>query len=111
MAGWQFVVILICFGMAGGIVGRVKGNSFVLWFLVSFCMPGIGLLTAIVARQGSRELRRQCPQCGRIVKLHDTLCTRCGTDLDFPRVAILSEADVREREAAAEHERAAGSVG
>jgi hypothetical protein len=97
--GWQFIVILVWFGLAGGFVGRRKGGSFTLWFLVSFCMPGIGLLTAICSRPENQELRRQCPGCGKIVKLHDALCTRCGTELEFPDVAILSEAAVRERTA------------
>jgi hypothetical protein len=95
MEGWQFVVILIWFGVAGGVVGRHKGGSFFLWFLVSFCMPVIGLLTAICSRSENHELRRQCPECGKVVKLYDTLCMRCGTDLDFPDVAIMSEAAVR----------------
>ena len=97
MAGWQFVVILMWFGIAGGIIGKRKGGSFWLWFLVSFCMPGIGLLTAIVSRSENHELRRQCPGCGKVVKLYDALCTRCGTELEFPDVAIMSEAAVRER--------------
>lgn len=97
MAGWQFVVILVWFGVAGGLVGKRKGGSFGLWFLISFCVPVIGLLTAFVSRPENRELRRQCPGCGKVVKLHDALCTRCGTELEFPSVAILSEAAVRER--------------
>jgi hypothetical protein len=97
VAGWQFVVILFWSGFAGGYVGRRKGGSFFVWFLISFCMPVIGLLTAIVARPENRELRRQCPGCGKVVKLHDALCTRCGTELEFPEAAILSEAEVRER--------------
>jgi hypothetical protein len=95
------VVILFCFGLAGGIVGRVKGSSFVLWFLISACVPFIGLITALCYRWDNQELRRQCPGCGRVVKLHDALCTRCGTELEFPDVAIASEMEVRERRAAA----------
>jgi hypothetical protein len=95
------VVILFFFGLAGGIVGRIKGGSFVLWFLISACVPFIGLLTAIFSRWENRELRRQCPGCGRVVKLHDALCVRCGTELEFPDVAIASEASIRERLAAA----------
>ena len=34
---------------------------------------------------------------GKVVKLHDALCTRCGTELDFPDVAIASEADSARR--------------
>src|ERR1700740_2604811 len=91
------VVILLFFGLAGGVVGRMKGSSFVLWFLISACVPFIGLLAAVCSRWDNRELRRQCPECGKVLKLHDTLCVRCGTDLDFPEVAIASEMDVRER--------------
>jgi hypothetical protein len=94
------VVILFFFGLAGGIVGRVKGSSFVLWFLISACAPFIGLLAAICYRWENRELRRQCPGCGKVVKLYDTICTTCGTELEFPDVAIASEAAVRERRAA-----------
>ena len=93
----SLVVILFFFGLAGGVVGRLKGSSFFLWFLISACVPFIGLLAAVCYRWDTRELRRQCPGCGKVIKLHDTLCTRCGTDLDFPEVAIASEQSVRER--------------
>ena len=58
------LVILFFFGLAGGIVGRIKGSSFFIWFLVSFCVPFLGLLTAVLYRYENQELRRQCPQCG-----------------------------------------------
>jgi hypothetical protein len=95
------VVILFFFGLAGGVVGRLKGSSFVLWFLISACIPFIGLLTAVCYRWDNQELRRQCPGCGRVVKLHDAVCVRCGYELEFPEVAIASEAAVREARAAA----------
>ena len=97
MAGMGYVVICVFFGLAGGIVGRIKGSSFWLWFLISGLLPFLGLLTAIFYRWEDRELRRQCPGCGRVVKLHDAICTRCGTELDFPDVAIASEAAHRRR--------------
>jgi hypothetical protein len=99
MAGMGFVVIMLCFGLAGGIVGRIKGSSFFLWFMVSGLVPFFGLLAAIFSRWENQELRRQCPGCGRVVKLHDALCTRCGTELEFPDVAIASEAKMQERTA------------
>jgi hypothetical protein len=95
------VVVLFSFGVAGGLVGRMKGSSFLLWFLISACIPFIGLLAAICYRWDNQELRRQCPGCGRVVKLHDALCVRCGTELEFPEVAIASEATMREARAAA----------
>ena len=94
------VVILFFFGLAGGIVGRMKGSSFVLWFLISACVPVFGLLSVVLYRWDNREVRRQCPGCGKIVMLHDALCTRCGTELEFPEVAIASEMEVRQRLAA-----------
>jgi hypothetical protein len=97
MAGEGYVIICLFFGLAGGIVGRLKGSSFILWFLISALIPFLGLLTAILYRWENRELRRKCPGCGKVVKLHDAVCTRCGTELEFPEVALASEAMVRER--------------
>ena len=95
-----YLFIALCFAFAGGIVGRLKGSSFFIWFLISGIVPVIGLATALLYRWDRNELRRECPGCGRVVKLHDALCTRCGTELEFPEVAIASEADVAERRAA-----------
>lgn len=96
-AGGYYVVIAVCFGLAGGIVGKMKGSSFWLWFLIAGALPLVGLLAALAYRFDNRELRRQCPGCGKVVKLHDALCTRCGTELEFPEVAIASEADSARR--------------
>lgn len=95
-----YVTIAIFFGIAGGVVGKIKGSSFFLWFLISGAVPVIGLAAALLYRWDRNELRRQCPGCGNVLKLHDALCTRCGTELDFPDVAIASEADVADRRAA-----------
>jgi hypothetical protein len=99
VAGSGLLVIMLFFGLAGGIVGRVKGSSFFMWFMISGLVPFIGLLTAICYRVENQELRRQCPGCGRVIKLHDTVCVRCGTELDFPDVAIAPEATARHRPA------------
>ena len=86
-----YLVICFFFGLSGGIIGRVKGSSFFLWFLISAIVPIGGLLAALLYRNDRDELRRQCPGCGRVVKLHDAICTRCGTELEFPDVAIEPE--------------------
>lgn len=82
-----YVVIALCFGLAGGIVGRIKGSSFFLWFLISAVVPVFGLMAAVAYRFERNEPVRRCPKCGRIRKLHDALCTRCGEELDFPEAA------------------------
>jgi len=93
------LVIMFFFGLAGGIIGRIKGSSFFLWFLISGLIPFFGLLTAVCYRFEDRELRRQCPRCGRVGKLYDAVCMRCGEELEFPDVAIPSEAALRRRAA------------
>lgn len=97
MQGLGLLVILFFFGLAGGIIGRIKGSSFVMWFLVSFCIPFIGLLCAVLYRYENRELRRQCPSCGRVLKLYDAVCVTCGEELEFPDTAIASELQMSAR--------------
>lgn len=91
-----YVIIAFCFGLSGGIVGKIKGSSFFLWFLISMAVPFLGLMAAIAYRFERDELRRQCPTCGRVTKIYDAVCTRCGTELDFPEVAIAPESWERE---------------
>jgi hypothetical protein len=86
-----YVVIAVCFGLAGGIVGRIKGSSFALWFLISAVVPFFGLLAAIAYRFDRDEPRRRCSRCGRVTKVHDALCTRCGEELDYPEQVLAPE--------------------
>jgi hypothetical protein len=86
-----YLVLAFSFALAGGLVGRIKGSSFFVWFLISGVLPVLGLAAAILYRTERDELRRQCPGCGKIVKLHDAICMRCGTELDFPDFAIEPE--------------------
>ena len=91
MAGGAYIAIALGFALAGGVVGRIKGSSFVLWFVISGMIPVFGLLAAVCYRSERDELRRQCPTCGRVCKLYDALCVRCGTELEFPEQALASE--------------------
>lgn len=86
-----YIIICVGFGLSGGIIGKLKGSSFLLWFLISGLIPFLGLIAAIAYRIERDELRRQCPNCGRVTKIYDALCTRCGAELDFPDTAIQPE--------------------
>ncbi len=97
MGGLAYVMVAFCFALAGGIVGKLKGSSFMLWFTISGLVPIFGLLAAFAYRFERNELRRACPRCGKVVKIYDALCMRCGTELELPEVAIMSEAMERER--------------
>jgi ribosomal protein S27AE len=92
-----YLIIAFFFGLAGGILGRAKGSSFVVWFLISALVPFFGLLAAALYRNEQDEVRRQCPRCGKVVKLYDQVCMRCGEDLDFPDTAIVPESAAARR--------------
>ena len=61
-----FLVLLFFFGLATGVVARIKGSSFFIWFLVGFCLPIVGLIAALLYRWERTEPRRRCPRCGSV---------------------------------------------
>jgi hypothetical protein len=89
-AAVAYLFICFFFGLAGGVVGRIKGSSFFLWFLISALVPVVGLLVAVLYRFERDEPRRACPRCGKVLMLYDQICTGCGLDLDFPAETLPS---------------------
>ena len=83
----EYVALAICFGLSAGVIGKIKGSSFLVWFMVGLVLPIIGTIAAILWRWEGREPRRRCPECGNVVMLCDQVCMRCGRDLDFPEPA------------------------
>jgi hypothetical protein len=79
-----FLVILFCFGLATGLIGRAKGSSFFLWFAVGFFIPGLGLIAVILSRREQAEPERRCPRCGAVHKLYVQVCNKCGEDMYLP---------------------------
>ena len=79
--GAYYLVIAFFFGLATGIVGRIKGSSLFVWFLIGFCLPVLGLLGAILYRWERDEPRMKCPRCGATLKISDQVCMRCGEDI------------------------------
>ena len=88
----EFLVILFFFGLSAGVIGKIKGSSFLLWFLIGFCLPVIGTLAAVLWRFEQREPRRVCEECGAVLPLYAQVCMRCGRDLDFPDEVLAPEA-------------------
>lgn len=80
----EYLVILFFFGLSAGAIGKIKGSSFIIWFLVGFCLPVIGTVVAVLYRWERNEPMRRCEECGAIVPLHDQVCMKCGNDLEFP---------------------------
>jgi hypothetical protein len=80
----EFLIILFFFGLSAGVVAKIRGNSFLIWALIGFCLPMIGTVLALLYRSERREPKRRCEECGNVVALHDQVCMRCGRDLAFP---------------------------
>ena len=87
-----YLLVALWFGVATGIVGRIRGSSFFIWSIDRRRRAGDRRCSSRSLYRSERdEVRRQCPTCGKVVKLHDAMCMRCGTDLEFPEVAIEPE--------------------
>jgi DNA-directed RNA polymerase subunit RPC12/RpoP len=87
VAGGAYVLVIFFFGLSAGVVGKIKGSSFLLWFLIGAVLPFFGTIAALLYRFERNEPRRQCPECGHVIPLHNQVCMRCGHDLDFPAQA------------------------
>jgi hypothetical protein len=77
------VVAFFC-GLSAAAIGKIKGSSFFIWLLIGFCLPIFGIVAALLYRNDRAVGDRRCPECGKLVKLHDQVCSRCGRDLFFP---------------------------
>ena len=80
----ELVFIMVFCGLSAGIIGKIKGSSFLIWFLIGGALPIIGTIAALAYRWEREELRRRCEECGNVVALSDQVCMRCGRDLEFP---------------------------
>ena len=79
-----YLVLMFFFGLSAGTIGKIKGSSFVVWFLIGFAVPILGTLAALFHRWENQEPKRRCEECGNVVAMSDQVCMRCGRDLDFP---------------------------
>jgi hypothetical protein len=91
MAGGAYVLIALTFGIATGVIGRAKGGSFLLWFLIGAIVPILGIIVVILYRREQDEPERACPRCGKVLKLYVQVCPRCGLDLYLPEPADAPE--------------------
>jgi hypothetical protein len=83
----QAILVLGAFGIATAVIGKAKGSSFFIWFLIGFLLPVIGLVAVLAFRSEHREPERKCPRCGAVQKLYVQVCNVCGEDLFLPDVS------------------------
>ena len=91
----EYLVVVFFFGLATAIIGRAKGSSFLIWFVIGAVLPLLGLVAVILYRVEKAEPERQCPKCGKALKLYVQVCPRCGTDLYLPDPAAVRHPGVR----------------
>jgi hypothetical protein len=80
----EYAVLAFFCGLSAGVIGRLKGSSFFIWFLVGLVLPLLGTIAAVLYRSERDEPLRQCPECGDVIPLHNQVCMRCGHDLEWP---------------------------
>ncbi len=81
----ELIVILFFFGLSAGAIGKIKGVVVLHLVPDRLRLPFIGTLAALLYRNERAEPRRQCPECGNVVAIHDQVCRRCGRDSGLPR--------------------------
>jgi uncharacterized paraquat-inducible protein A len=93
--GFEYLFIAATFGIATGVIGKAKGSSFWVWLLVGTVLPILGLAAVILFRREKDEPERQCPRCGKALKLYVQVCPRCGSELYLPDPAAVRHPGVR----------------
>jgi hypothetical protein len=87
-----YVVICVFCGLSAGVIGRWKGSSFLLWFLIGGALPILGTAAALLWRYESNEAYRECDECGQVLPLYQQVCSKCGADQEWPQELLKLEA-------------------
>jgi heme/copper-type cytochrome/quinol oxidase subunit 2 len=62
-----------------------RGMNGALWLIVVIILGIIGLIIYLLVRAGEKgkkeEIKRICPQCGRVIKEDVKFCPYCGKEL------------------------------
>ena len=80
----EWLVLMFFFGLSAGAIGKIKGSSFFIWFLIGAGLPLIGTIAAILYRFERKEPRRRCDECGFVIPITAQVCRRCGADQEYP---------------------------
>jgi Zn ribbon nucleic-acid-binding protein len=78
-----YIVLIFFTGLSAGVVSKMRGNSFWIWFAIGSVLPLFGTVAALLYRRERDVEKRECPECGGTVAIHDQVCMKCGRDLDW----------------------------
>ena len=88
----EWLVLMFFFGLSAGVIGKIKGSSFLIWFLIGAGLPLLGTIAAIFYRFERHEPRRRCPECGFVMPITSQVCRRCGRDQEYPDEILVKTA-------------------
>ena len=88
----EWLVLMFFFGLSAGVIGKIKGSSFFIWFFIGGALPLIGTIAAILYRFERNEPRRRCPECGFLMPITSQVCRRCGRDQEYPDEILVKTA-------------------
>jgi hypothetical protein len=80
----EWLVLMFFCGLSAGTIGKIKGSSFFIWFLIGAVLPLLGTVAAVLYRFERNEPRRRCDECGFMMPVTSQVCRRCGADQEYP---------------------------
>jgi hypothetical protein len=79
-----WLTLMFFCGLSAAVIGKIKGSSFFIWFLVGAALPVVGTIAAVAYRFERDEPRRRCDECGFMMPITSQVCRRCGRDQEYP---------------------------
>ena len=79
----DYIVIIFFCGLSAGTVAKIRGNGFLIWFAIGLVLPLIGTIAALLYRSERKVEKKECPECGAPVAIHDQVCMKCGHDIEW----------------------------
>jgi hypothetical protein len=80
-----WLTLMFFCGLSAAVIGKIKGSSFFIWFLVGAAVPVFGTIAALFYRFERNEPQRRCEECGFMMPITVQVCRRCGRDLEYPQ--------------------------
>ncbi|MDQ8043228.1 MAG: hypothetical protein AAGC46_09445 [Solirubrobacteraceae bacterium] len=84
LAGSAYIFFAVACGLGAGYIGRIKGQSFWIWFIAGLILPVFSNIAAAISRNENDEARRLCPECGAVAMTYQAKCMKCGAELEYP---------------------------
>jgi Zn ribbon nucleic-acid-binding protein len=78
-----WIVLIFFCGLSAGVVAKMRGNGFLIWFVIGLVLPLVGTVAALLYRRESEVEKKECPECGAPVAIHDQVCMKCGHDIEW----------------------------